>query len=206
MERLPLEEYDPIGIQAVGNSGRPIPGQSLTTDADTSRPYETAPEFTNFKKALDFTVAELIDEENYVSIISGIGEGIPISDVVQQVLYGGFKEGQWNPDLMMMLIEPLMYILIALCEKAGVDYTLYRGEEDEDETELEEDNNNKFTQIQALAKTKMPNKSKVSKASVPVEILDKIEDLEINTSLLDKQEPMQEPMQEPTTSLLGKPE
>lgn len=206
MERLPLEEYDPIGVQAVGNSGRPIAGQSLTTDADTPRPYETAPQFTNFKKALDFTVAELIDEENYVSIISGIGEGIPISDVVQQVLYGGFKEGQWNPDLMMMLIEPLMYILIALCEKAGVDYTLYRGEEDEDETELEEDNNNKFTQIQALAKTKMPDKSKVSKASVPAEILDKIEDLEINTSLLDKQEPMQEPMQEPTTSLLGKPE
>lgn len=206
MERLPLEEYDPIGVEAVGNAGRPIPGQSLTTDAEAPRAYETAPQFTNFKKALDFTVSELIAEENYVSVISGIGEGVPISDVVQQVLYGGFKEGQWNPDLMMMLIEPLMYILIALCEKAGVDYTLYRGEEDDNEEEQEEDNNNKFEQIQALAKTKMPSKSKISKSSVPVEILDKIEDLEIDTSLLDKQEPMQEPMQEPTTSLLGKPE
>ena len=56
-----------------------------------------------------------------------------------QVLYAGFKEGQWNPDLMMMLLEPLMYVVIALCEKAGVEYSLYSGDEDDDEKEFYED-------------------------------------------------------------------
>ena len=35
--------------------------------------------------------------------------------------YVGFREGKWNPDLMMMLIEPFMYLLMALAEKAGID-------------------------------------------------------------------------------------
>ena len=32
MERLPLEEYDPQGLQALTELGRPIPGQLLTNN------------------------------------------------------------------------------------------------------------------------------------------------------------------------------
>ena len=201
MERLPLEEYDPQGIEADVKAGRAIPGQSLTNDPDSQYPWEGAPQFTNFKEALDYTVGELIDEDVYVSVVSGIGQGVPISDVAMQVLYAGFKAGKWNPDLMLMLIEPLMYILIALCEKAGVEYTLYNGEEEEEEdmggpdTELE--------QVKDMLKTKVPNKQSVSASSVPQDILEKVENVEISPSLLA---PQNEPEPAPPSNLLGRTE
>ena len=208
MERLPLEEYDPAGIEAIGKAGRPIPGQSLTNSPDSKYAWEQPPQFTNFKEALDYTVGELIEEDVYVSVVSGIGKGVPISEVAMQVLYAGFKAGTWNPDLMLMLIEPLMYIIIALCEKAGVEYSLYSGdEEDEDEDAGPDAETTQFEQLKNMAKTKVPNKQSVSAASVPKEILQQVENLEISPSLLAR--PQEEPEQVPEQAqqpLLGRQE
>lgn len=186
MERLPLEQFDPQGIKAITQATRPIPGQSLTNSPDEPYPWESAPEYTNFKEALDYIVSELIDEEAYISIISGIGQGVPISDVATQILYSGFKNGKWNPDLFLMLIEPVMYVLIALCEKAGVDYTLYSGEEEDDENEQLELSKNKFNKVKQLTKTKIPEKQKINSVSLPEEIKEKIESVKIDNSLLAK--------------------
>jgi hypothetical protein len=193
IEQLPFEEFDPNGVEALGQAGKPIPGQSLTNNPDTPYPWEGETRFTDAKEALDYIVGELILEENYVSLVSGIGQGVPISDVTMQILYKGFQEGLFNPDLMLMLIEPVMYILIALCEKAGVEYSVYLDDEDDDEMEMEEDNQNKFKQVQELSRIKMPEKSNISKASVPQEILETIEELPVEQSMLARTQEPTEP-------------
>ena len=48
------EEYSQQGIDALVNSSRPIPGQSLTDSPDQSYPWESPPEFTNFQKAFNY--------------------------------------------------------------------------------------------------------------------------------------------------------
>jgi len=201
MERLPLEEYDPQGLQALTEIGRPIPGQSLTNNPDEKYPWEGAPEYTNFKEALDYVVSEIIDEEAYVSLVSGIGQGVPISDVVMQILYAGFKSGKWNPDLMVLLIEPLMYVMIAMCEKAGVEYTLYDGEEDEDEDEELSRSNSQFEQMKSMVKTKMPTKQSIDKSAVPKEIIEKVEAVEVSPSLLERTQDEETAVQEPASIL-----
>jgi len=201
MERLPLEEYDPQGLQALTEIGRPIPGQSLTNNPDEKYPWEGAPEYTNFKEALDYVVSEIIDEEAYVSLVSGIGQGVPISDVVMQILYAGFKSGKWNPDLMVLLIEPLMYVMIAMCEKAGVEYTLYDGEEDEDEDEELSRSNSQFEQMKSMVKTKMPTKQSIDKSAVPQEIIEKVEAVEVSPSLLERTQDEETAVQEPASIL-----
>ena len=110
-----------------------------------------------------------------------------------QILSKGFQEGLFNPDLMLMLIEPVMYILIALCEKAGVEYSVYLDDEDDDEIEMEEDNKNKFEQVQQLSRAKMPEKNNIDRASVPEEILETIEDLPVEQSMLARTEEPSEP-------------
>ena len=60
-----METYNQEAVEAFAKTGRPIPGQSLTSNPDEPRPFEGQPEFTNFKKALDYTTAELLLEENY---------------------------------------------------------------------------------------------------------------------------------------------
>ena len=54
------------------------------------------------------------------------------------VLYRGYTQGQYNPDLMLlMMIEPTIYLLIAIADYAGIkDYTLYEGEDDDPDTEI----------------------------------------------------------------------
>ena len=144
-----MEEYSQEGVNALASAGRPIPGQSLTSNPDEPRPFERPPDFTNFKDALDYITSELLLEENYMPIVLAIGDGVTIVDLATQIGYVGFREGKWNPDLMMMLMEPLMYLLMALAEKAGIKYRI-DDEDDEDETLPEQ--NGQFEQIKNITK------------------------------------------------------
>ena len=179
-----MEEYSQEGVNALASAGRPIPGQSLTSNPDEPRPFERPPDFTNFKDALDYITSELLLEENYMPIVLAIGDGVTIVDLATQIGYVGFREGKWNPDLMMMLMEPLMYLLMALAEKAGIKYRI-DDEDDEDETLPEQ--NGQFEQIKNITKEKLGDVSKVSKTALPKDILEKVESLDINKeSLLSK--------------------
>ena len=65
----PIQAYDPAGVEAFTNSRPPIPGQSLTASPEEPRPFEGQPEFTNFREALDATVAELLREEIFMPLM-----------------------------------------------------------------------------------------------------------------------------------------
>ncbi len=181
-----MEEYSQEAVDAFAQAGRPIPGQSLTSNPDEPRPFEGPPDFTNFKDALDYTTAELLEEEAYMSIVGAIGDGVPVTDLAMQIGYVGFREGKWNPDLMMMLMEPLMYLLMALAEKAGIKYRI-DDEDDDDDEDTTSDQSNQFEQLKKVTKEKFPTKSSVSKTALPSDILEKVEELEIpQESLLAK--------------------
>ena len=70
------------------------------------------------------------DEEKLANIIEVLASGeIPIAGIAQIILEDGFRKGKYNPDLMLLLAEPLMVILMALAERAGIrDYEIYQGE------------------------------------------------------------------------------
>tara|TARA_R100000808_G_C2152635_1_gene162189 strand:+ start:215 stop:811 length:597 start_codon:yes stop_codon:yes gene_type:complete len=181
------ELYNQQGIDAFVNSSRPIPGQSLVGDPDTLNPWEGPPEFTNFKKAFNYLAEELLDEDNYVSIVVAIGQGVPISDITLQLLQRGFQEGKWNPDLLMMLIEPTMYLLMALSEKAGIEYRLYGDQEtDLDAEEEAEISEMKAANLSKLTKDKVGKVSEVPSGILPKEIIEEVENLDIPQSLLEK--------------------
>lgn len=182
------ETYNQDGIQALINTGKPIPGQSLTNDPDTSYPWENPPEFTNFREALNFIAEELLVEEVYVPIVVGIGQGVPIADITVQMLQRGFQEGKWNPDLFMMLMEPVMYLLMALAEKAGVDYRLTGDEEEDLEPEDEDDIAKMRADNLAKYATSKVEEGKVPAGVLPPEIMEDIQELEIPQGLLSRQQ------------------
>src|SRR5210317_2270089 len=156
-----MEEYNPEAVEAFAKAGRPIPGQSLTANPDEPRPFEGPPDFTNFKEALDYTAAELLLEENYTPMVLAMADGIPVTDLAMQIGYVGFREGKWNPDLMMMLMEPIMYLLMALAEKAGIKYRI--DDEDDDDEDTTSNQSNQFEQLKKVTKERFPTKSSVSK-------------------------------------------
>ena len=125
-----------------------------------------------------------------------------------QMGYVGFREGKWNPDLLMMLMEPFMYLLMALAEKAGIEYRIDDEDDDDDDTEesiLEERAKN----IAELAKANLEKTGGVPAGALPSNILQEIEALEMpKESLLAKtEEPVvEEEIIEPQQSLLGRGE
>jgi len=165
---------------------RPIPGQSLTNSPDSKSPWEQPPIYTDLKTAILSIVADSYEKETYRNIVLSIADGIPIGDMASMILIHGFQEGKWNPDLMMLLIEPTIYILASMAEQCGVDYLLYRGdtfesyEEDEEEIEKQsltnlKDMNSKMREELTFKKLRP---SKISPKSVPEEAKEIIEDFE----------------------------
>ena len=184
------EEYNQEAVDAFANTGRPIPGQSLTSNPDEPRPFEGPPEFTNFKEALDYTVVELLEPEAYLSLMGAVGDNVPILDLVMQITYVGFREGKWNPDLMLMLVEPLIFVLMSLAEKAGIEYRIDSEDDDEDDDTLFEE---RAKNIADVAKEKLQNSNKSPAGLINQEILQKIEEAEVPESLLAKtEEPISE--------------
>jgi hypothetical protein len=57
---------------------------------------------------------------------------MPVMDMAQVILFGGFSQGKWDVNLMMLLVEPTAYMLLALAERAGIDPVIFRGEEEDD--------------------------------------------------------------------------
>ena len=191
-------------LKAVTQLGRPIPGQSLTSDPDNPAPYEKPPEFTSVHAASEFIFEKLIDEEVYPQMMGLLADDVPIMDIVRTTLFAGFTEGKWNPDLMLMLVEPVAYMLLALAERAEIDPVIYRGE-DEDEDEEERILGTKYEREKLKSMKKVLSSRSVPTNVIAPEMLQQIEQLPVPS--LMRQQPTQEETQTPETagSLLSAP-
>ena len=178
---------------------RSIPGQGLTNDPDSPFPWEQAPEYTDLEEGLQYIFGLLIDPENYVPIMDVIDDGTPLMDITQGILFKGFTEGKWNPDLLMLLAEPMTYILLALAERANIDdIKIYRGEEEDEDDEAKlfniEVDKEKLDKLKEFSTSK-----EIPAGAIPKDIAEKIEELPVS-SLLSKPEEEDKP----TDSLLGR--
>lgn len=115
---------------------RPIPGQSMTNDPANPEAYEQAPRFTNIHEASEYMWDNLTEEANYAKLMTGISKGLPIMSIVQVILFNEFQQGTFNPDLMMMMIEPTAFMLIALAERLDLDIQITEDDDEDEEEEL----------------------------------------------------------------------
>ena len=180
------EEYRKIQM----SGKRPIAGQSLSNDPDNPAPFERAPRFTSVHAASEYLWESFIEPETYVDLMQTVSDGVPIMDIAQIILFTEFQKGSWNPDLMMMLFEPVAYMIMALAERVGLEMTIYEGDlEDDDEeeefagTKIEED------RIRKLIETK--NAGKIPEGTLTAEMQKSLENLpEIN---VEPSEPSSQP-------------
>lgn len=161
-------------LKAIATGGRPIPGQSLTSDPNNPAPYEKPPEFTTINEASEYLFAKFIDEEVYPELMGVLDQGVPIMDVVQTTLFTGFTEGKWNPDLLMLMVEPTAYMLLGLAESSDIDPVIYRDQqEDEFDEDFDADLNPQQEQYKKLAASL--DMGKIDKV-LPQEIVEQIEE------------------------------
>ena len=125
-----MSQLDDAFFKAGTSFKRPIPGQSLTDSPEAPRPFESPPKFTDRTKVLEYYFDLLTEEDTYEAVLDTLESGTSIMEVVQVLLMQGFQEGLYNPDMMLMVAEPVAYMIAALAERAEVDFTIM-GDEDE---------------------------------------------------------------------------
>jgi len=180
------QKLEQEGLEVLGQMQRPIPGQSLTNSPDTPYPWEQPTEFTEIQPAIESMFINLTEDDAYEALVDIIDADNTIAEAAQIILFAGFEEGLWNPDLMTLLIEPTMYLIMALVERAGrVEYKIDR---DPDELD-EEDKAEQITAMekllsQAAVQTEEDKVSGVKSGVLPTEIEKKLKEIKVPESLL----------------------
>ena len=174
---VPLEEgVDPFDA--------PTPGESLTKNPEEKFPWERAAEHTDVRTFMEEMFLNLTEEENYINLLGFFMRRQPIDELVQTLLYSAMTTGKINLDLMLMLIEPTTYLIIALAEQAEIEPVLYEGEDaDEMTDESKELYLNESKNLRDM-KVKEPRRT-----SVEPSLLAKVKDLPTAEELnLDQEE------------------
>ncbi|MDC0511040.1 hypothetical protein OAN77_00200 [bacterium] len=189
----------------------PTPGQSLTNSPDTPYPWEGQPEITSVKVATEKIFFDLLKEDNLTTVATLMSQKTPVADIANLLLTAGFQKGKWNPDMMLSLLEPTMYMLLAIAEKAGINPVLNR---EDSEVEIEEDDQEGADfDVQSVReqRNKIPEGGgfkdavvqKINPASVGGDIKEQLKTLDsakLRESILQKQKPALQDQ----PSLLGK--
>ena len=167
--------------------GKAIPGQSLTHSPNEPYKQERPPEFTNLEEATHSLFNTIYSPETAGNILLSINNGVGIIDLASIILYTGFLEGKWNPDLMILLAEPTMYMIMALAEKAEIPYEFEAGDEYLNELSPKEQNKRLREGINYFDSIHQKGAEGVDEQAVSEEVKKKIEEVELpTTSLLEK--------------------
>ena len=124
----------------------PIPGQSLT-DTPGNYPWEHPPQFTDPAEVAEFLWQTLHQEQFLEQTIGMLDAGVPVEAIARVLLFGGFMEGKFSPDVAFIITEPLMKMILSIGVKANVDNI---------RISMQDITNNE--QLKSIAKTKSANK------------------------------------------------
>jgi len=111
MDQFREEENNPFDA--------PIPGQGLT-DKPGNYPWEHPPQYTNTADAADAVWDKLTDPEFTEQVIAMLDSGIPVEAIGRIILFSGFAEGKWNPDVAFVIAEPIMKMIASIGIQGGV--------------------------------------------------------------------------------------
>tara|TARA_R100001460_G_C3551622_1_gene175192 strand:+ start:47 stop:709 length:663 start_codon:yes stop_codon:yes gene_type:complete len=166
------DEVERTESQPIDVFSSPTPGESLTKSPDEKFPWESAPEFTSVQPFMEEIFLQLTDEEPYIELLGLLMRKTPVDDITQVLLYKAMSSGKINPDLMLLLIEPVMYLIIAIAENSDIEPVIYEGE---DIDEMDEESAQMYVNKSKEMKDMKPEK--IRKSSVEPSLLAKVEDL-----------------------------
>ena len=164
-------ELDKAKLNKFEETGRnpfnaPIPGESLTQNPDQKFPWGHPPEINDVDTAIKEVFINLTERDTLVELLNILNNGQPVDEIAQMVAYRGMSVGKYNSDLMLLLLEPLMYLIIAIAEEYEIDPVIYEGMDDD------------IMDVDSVtdSKQKLP-KPEINKDSVPSSILARVKTL-----------------------------
>ena len=97
----------------------PVPGQSFT-DKPGNYPWEHSPQYTDTSEAADYVWDRLSQPAFAEQVIAMLDAGIPVEAIGRIIIFAGFTEGKWTPDVAFIIAEPVMKMIAAVGIHGGV--------------------------------------------------------------------------------------
>ena len=91
----------------------PVPGQSFT-DKPGNYPWEHSPQYTDTAEAADYVWDRLSQPEFAEQVIAMLDAGIPVEAIGRIIIFAGFTEGKWTPDVAFIIAEPEMIAAVGI--------------------------------------------------------------------------------------------
>ena len=130
--------------QGVGDPfDAPVPGQSLT-DTPGNYPWEHPPQFTDPEEVTEYLWVTMHQKQLTEQLIAMLDAGVPVEAIGRTILFAGFMEGKFSPDIAFLITEPVMKMIAAIGLQGGVEKIVFS---------LEDLTNKK--QIREITKVKM---------------------------------------------------
>ena len=107
----------------------PTPGEGLTQSPEQKFPWEQPSKHTEVKPVMEEIFLQITERENLIELLGLLMNKQPVDEIAQVILYKGVTSGLFNMDLMLMLVEPTMYLLIAIAEEYDIEPVIYEGQD-----------------------------------------------------------------------------
>ena len=106
--------------EGIGNEfDAPVPGQSLT-DTPGNYPWEHPAQFADPQEATEYIWDRLHADDFAEQVVAMLDANIPVEAIARVILFGGFLEGKFSPDVAFIIAEPVMQMIAVMGATAGI--------------------------------------------------------------------------------------
>lgn len=165
------------------SKGNPIPGASLTRAKDERYPWERPAQFASPVDALNDIESRLLTKEGMVGTMNALANGYTVEDLTSAMLYEDFKQGKYTPDVMLQVYEPTAIMIMAIGEKAKIDYKFSSEDMDANEEDDTIEQSNILKDISKIALQKGVRNENILPQETRKNLLEKTEQID---SLLER--------------------
>lgn len=114
------------------------PGHSLTED-NSKWPWGRPPETVDPDEALDRAIENIMQPKKKQEMFKLLMVGVSVEVIVEGILFQGFRDGRFNPDVGLLIKGPLGIIIADLAEEENIPYRLFENENTLEEGEMDDE-------------------------------------------------------------------
>jgi hypothetical protein len=129
----------PPAPQAFGDRFAPAPpGFSLTQD-NSQWPWGQPAKFADPDEALEETLKRTMKPRSKKELFKLLMVGVSIEVIVEGIIFQGFQEGLFTPDVGMLMKPSLALVIADEAEEEGIPYRMFENDDAETEGEMDDE-------------------------------------------------------------------
>ncbi len=114
------------------------PGHSLTDD-NTKWPWGNPPQMVDPNKVLDSMIETMMRPRNKNEMLKLLMVGVSIEVLVEGMLFTGFRDGKFTPDVGLLLKGPLAIMISDIAEQENVPYRMFENDDTLEKNEMDDE-------------------------------------------------------------------